>query len=338
MAHVAPAQQTAPFGTLAAPMMVVAETVNGVFGAPRTVAVDSLQLHPFAHALHYGSVCFEGLKAHRGSDGVVRLFRADRHAERLSASARRLSLPDPGPDLVLEMIKQTVEANLAEAPASPGALYLRPVLLGTEPNIGAAAAPSTEAMLYVVASPVGDYFSGGQRPLTVLVETTLPRTTPQFGQVKTGANYAMALGPTLEAKRRHGADQVLFAPGGDVQETGAANFLMIDQTRIITKALDGSFLHGVTRDSVLTIGADLGLDIEERDVTVDELLTWASHGEAALAGTAAVLASVGTLIIGEERIAVAGGVGPVTERLRASLFALQRGDAPDTRGWTIQVG
>lgn len=193
-------------------------------------------------------------------------------------------------------------------------------------------------MLVVLASPVGEYFSGGSRALRLLVETTLPRTTPQFGEAKAGANYVMALAVTRRAKAQYGVDQVLFAPGGDVQETGAANFLLLDDRRVVTKPLGGSFLHGVTRDSILTIARDLDYTVEERDVSVDELLAWAEHGEAALAGTAAVLSGVGTLVHDGREVAVGGGVvGPTTERLRESLLAVQRAQAPDSYGWTVEV-
>lgn len=329
---------TPPFGTVAAPMMVVSHSVNGVFEPPQVVPVKPLELHPFAHALHYGSSCFEGLKAHRGTDGEVRVFRAQRHARRLAESAVRLSLPEIDPQHVLAMIEMAVRANLDVTPPAPGALYLRPVLLGTDPNIGAAAAPSADALLYVIASPVGDYFAGGMRPLTLLVETQVPRTTPQFGQVKTGANYAMALNVTLAAQRDYQADQVLFAPGGDVQETGAANFLLLDAQRVVTRALDGSFLHGVTRDSVLTLARDLGFVVEERDISVDEVVDWAGRGEAALAGTAAVLSGVGTLILDDHRITVGTGeVGEVTQKLRNALVAVQQGEREDAHGWTTVV-
>lgn len=339
MSSTVPASTTAPFGTVEAATMVVAETVSGVFSAPRAEPVRPLTIHPFAHGLHYGSACFEGLKAHRGPDGVVRIFRAEAHAARLCASARSLHLPDPGERLVLDMITMVVTENLLDVPDAPGALYVRPVLLGTDPNIGAAAAPSAEALLYVVASPVGDYFARGQRPLTLFVETDLPRTTPQFGRIKTGANYAMALGPTLQARADHDADQILFAPGGDVQETGAANFLLLDDERVVTRALDATFLHGVTRDSVLTLARDLGLAVEERHVTVDELRRWAARGEAALSGTAAVLSGVGTLIMGGDRVTVGDGeVGAVTQRLRAALHDIQRGLREDVHGWTRVAG
>ena len=324
------------FGTVAAGHMVVAEATAGTFGPPRVIPTSELTFHPFAHCLHYGSTCFEGLKAHRGVDGVVRVFRPDRHVARMRRTAGLVQLPVPPAELLGDMIIAAVEANLAEVPAAPGALYLRPMLLGTDPNIGAAASPSTSALLAVVASPVGDYFAGGVRPLSLLVETQVPRTTPQFGEAKAGANYLMALGITRRAREELGCDQVLFAPGGQVQETGAANFLLFDSERVVTRALDSTFLHGVTRDSVLTLARDRGMTVEERDVDVDELLAW--QGEAALAGTAAVLSGVGTLVHGGTRHTVGDGtVGPVTLALRDGLAAIQRGEVEDVHGWTRPV-
>ena len=213
-------------------------------------------------------------------------------------------------------------------------------MLGTEENIGAAATPSSDTLLYVLASPVGDYFSGGIRPLAVAIETDQPRTTPQFGMVKSGANYVMALRPTLEAKKKLGIDQVLFCPGGEVQETGASNFLLIDAERVVTPALTTSFLHGVTRDSLLKLAKDLGYQVEERTVTVDEVVAWAKRpgAEAALAGTAAVLSPVGKLVHKGEAIAVGdGGIGTHTMKLRAALTDIHTGAAPDNYGWTTTV-
>ncbi len=333
-----PPAPTAPFGTLFATTMTSVSWRGGEWTDPVVGPVENLSLHPATHALHYASACFEGLKAHRGVDGIVRLFRLDRHVARMRISADLLLLPAPPPDLLSGMIISTVAANRDEVPASPGSLYLRPTLLGTERNIGAAGSPSTEALLYVLASPVGDYFAGGDHALRIAVETRRPRTTPQFGRVKSGANYVMALGITQEAKREVGADQVLFAPGGDVQETGASNFLLLDEGRIVTKALDESFLHGVTRDSVLRLAADLGYAVEERDITVDEVVEWTSHGEAALAGTAAVLSGVGEVVVdGTTRRFGDGGVGANTRRLREALTAIHLGVSPDPYGWTTPV-
>lgn len=328
----------APFGTVFAERMAVSRYADGAFSAPQLEPVAPLDLHPAAHVLHYGSACFEGMKAHRGVDGKVRLFRADRHVERMRVSAGLLHLPVPDADLLHDMIRDTVADARDLVPDPPGSLYVRPVLLGTEANVGAAAAPSKTALLYILTSPVGDYFAGGIRPLKVAVETEQPRTTPQFGRVKSGANYVMALGITLDAKRELGVDQVLFAPGGDVQETGASNFLLLDDDRVVTRGLDDSFLHGVTRDSILRLARDLGYTVEERDLSLDELERWADHGEAALSGTAAVLSGVGTLVIdGREVVMGDGEVGPNTLRLRQSLTDVQTAAAPDDHGWTEPV-
>jgi branched-chain amino acid aminotransferase len=325
------------FGTVAAGHMVVAEATDGTFGPARVIPTGELTFHPFAHCLHYGSTCFEGMKAHRGVDGVVRIFRPDRHVARMRRTAGLVQLPVPPADLLESMVVSAVEANLAEVPEAPGALYLRPMLLGTDPNIGAAASPSRSALLAVVASPVGDYFAGGVRPLSLLVETEVPRTTPQFGEAKAGANYLMALGITRRAREELGCDQVLFAPGGQVQETGAANFLLFAPDRVVTRALDSTFLHGVTRDSILMLARDRGMAVEERDVSVEELLAW--PGEAALSGTAAVLSGVGTLVHDGVRHQVGDGqVGPVTLALRDGLTAIQRAEVEDVHGWMRAVG
>jgi branched-chain amino acid aminotransferase len=184
---------------------------------------------------------------------------------------------------------------------------------------------------------VWDYFAGGMKPLRILMEPA-PRSAPHLGVVKTGGNYAAALGPTLAARREHKVDQVLFCPDGEVQETGAANFLLLREGQILTRSLDSTFLHGVTRDSLLTLARDLGYSIEERIVTVEETLNWVATGEAALSGTAAVLAGVGTLIWQGREITVADGqVGPVTRALRAALVDVQRGVTPDRFGWLTPV-
>ncbi|MDH5371665.1 MAG: branched-chain amino acid aminotransferase [Acidimicrobiia bacterium] len=329
-----PAHQTAPFGAVFTDKMALSRWDGEQFEQPHLEPVGPLPIHPAAHVLHYSSSVFEGLKAHRGTNGELRLFRLDRHIERMQDSARLLCLPPPDGPLLEQMVIDVVHAARDVIPKPPGSLYLRPTLIGTEANVGAAAAPSKEALLYVLASPVGDYFSGGVRPLKVVVEEHRPRSTPTFGMAKTGANYAAALGLIMEAKHTHSADQVLFAPGGDVQETGAANFILLNDQRVLTKPLDPSFLPGVTRDSVLAIARDLGYDVVERNFTIDEMLEFAEDGEAALSGTAAVLAGIGTILhAGREHRVGDGEVGPNTLRLRAALTELQTGATPDVHGW-----
>ena len=330
--------QNAPFGSILTDKMAVASFRDGAWGEAEIRVTGPLEIHPAAHALHYGSSCFEGFKAYRRADGSIQIFRMDRHIERMRQSARVLVLPEPDPVLLASMVKTLVDRCRDDVPETPGSLYLRPLLFGTMPNIGAAATPSTEAMLVVLASPVWDYFSGGMKPLKILVEEVAQRCAPHLGVVKTGSNYAAAMGPTLAARRQWGVDQVLFCPGGEVQETGASNFVLIRDGELLTRSLDSSFLHGVTRDSLLVIARDLGYRVSERVFTVAEMLDWVKTGEAALSGTAAVLAGVGTLVRAGVEYKVAGGdVGPHTRKLRAALVAVQQGEAADRYGWLTKV-
>ena len=328
----------AQFGTVFCDHMTIARFENGRWSEAAIEPLAPLPMHPASHVFHYASTCFEGFKAYRWPDGKARIFRLRDHVARMQRSARSLHLPIPEADLLAGMVEDLVRKQLEDIPEPPSSLYLRPTLIGTLPNIGAAAAPSTEATLFVIASPVGDYFAGGARPLKLLVADTFARSTEQLGSTKTGGNYAAALGPTLDAKEKYGVDQVLFCPGGDVQETGAANFLLISDDEIITKPLNTSFLHGMTRASILALAKDLGYRVNERDFTVTELLEWVATYEAALSGTAAALTPVGMLVYDGDEIPVRdGGAGPNTEKLRKALQAIQYGNAPDTHGWLTEV-
>jgi branched-chain amino acid aminotransferase len=318
--------------------MVVAKYRDGKWSQMEARPVGTLDIHPAAHVLHYASTCFEGFKAYRWADGSINVFRMDRHIERMRQSARALVLPEPDAGQLAQMIRAAVDQNRKDVPEAPGALYMRPLLFGTTPNIGAAATPADEATLVVLASPVWDYFAGGMKPLRIYVEDVNSRTATQTGRVKTGGNYAAALGPTLEARKQFKADQVLFAPGGEVQETGAANFLLIKKGKILTRSLDSTFLHGVTRDSLLTMARDDGYSVDERVFNVPEMLEWTQDGEAALSGTAAVLAGVGVLIHHGKEYQLSGGeVGPTTQALRQKLVSIQRGEIADRHGWITRI-
>jgi branched-chain amino acid aminotransferase len=326
--------QRPPFGTLLTSHMAVATYQGARWSGTEIKPVAAIELSPAAHVLHYASTCFEGFKAFRRADGSIHIFRMDRHIERMRQSARLLVLPEPDAAQLADMVRAVINRCRDAVPEAPGALYLRPILFGTSANIGAAATPTAEAMLIVLASPVWDYFAGGVKPLRILVDDENTRSAAQMGMVKTGGNYAAALGPTLRARAKHQVDQVLFCPGGQVQETGAANFLLIRDGELMTRSLDTTFLHGVTRDSLLTLARDLGYKVRERPFDVAEMLDWVKSGEAALSGTAAVLAGVGTLIYrGTEHQVAAGDVGPLTRALRAQLVAVQQGEAPDRHGW-----
>lgn len=330
----------AMFGTEFMPEMALTSYSNNNWSKAEHVASDSISMHPGAHVLHYSSTCFEGLKAFSHADGSINIFRMDQNLNRFEQSSRLLSLPEIDKQQVADMIIELVRKYKADVPLPPGSMYIRPTHIGTEPSIGKAAAPSLTSLLYVLLSPVGDYFAGGARPLRILLDEKGVRCAPHMGMIKSGGNYASALGPILAAKDSVQADQILFCPDGDVQETGAANFILIDGNEVITKALDTSFLHGVTRDSVLTIAKDLGMTVSERDICVEELLDRAKkpNVEAALSGTAAVLTPVGTFIHNNiEHQVGTGKAGNTTLKLRQTLNDIQWGKQADTHNWLLKV-
>lgn len=330
----------AAFGTVFMPQMTMATYEDGQWSDVRIVPSDRLEFHPGAHVLHYSSTCFEGLKAFRHDNGDICIFRMDANIRRLAQSSQLLSLPSFEPEQLQQMIVDIVSQFKDDVPAPPGSMYIRPTHIGTEPAIGKAAAPSNSSLMYVLLSPVGDYFAGGATALRLLLDEDGMRCAPHMGMVKSGGNYASALGPISEARDKVAADQVLFCPNGDVQETGAANFILIDGNEIITKGLDSSFLHGITRDSILEIARDMGMTVSERDLSVSELLERAAKPgtEAALSGTAAVLTPVGTLIHKDREYQVGSGeAGPTTLKLRQALNDIQWGKAEDVHGWLTRL-
>lgn len=325
----------AVFGSVFHAQMPVLAYENGAWQPVRWQSSDSLTLAPGAHSLHYGSECFEGLKAFRQADDSIVLFRPDANIARMQQSARLLNLPVPDADAFKAALIELVARAAEEIPDAPAALYLRPTLIGTDPVIGKAGVGSDTALLYILASPVGDYFKAGA-PMKLVVETEHARCAPHMGRVKCGGNYASALPFVQKAKAEHGAHQVLFCPKGDVQETGASNFALIKGNEIITKPLSDEFLHGVTRDSVLTIAKDLGYTVSERNFTVAELQEAVENGaEAILTGTAAVISPVTSFVINGKEIHTHS-----QERgnaIRKAITDIQYGLAADTHQWLVKV-
>lgn len=326
----------AAFGTTFTDTMAIATYSADGWSPVAFRPVSPLALHPGAHVLHYASSCFEGLKAYRHGDGSVHIFRLGRHVERLRRSAELLCLPVPDAAMLETAIRGTVDAARDAVPERPGALYLRPVLIGTDPSIGSAGSAATEALFYVIASPVGSYFGDDPAGLKILLDDRHMRSAPHFGAAKSGGNYASALRPVLEARRDWGVDQVVFCPGGDVQEAGAANFFLLDDSRLVTRPADDAILHGITRSSLLALAVTLGYEAQERPITVTEVLTWSRTAEAALSGTAAILAPIGILVHGGREYRV-GGSGASARRLRDALSEIHYGEREDSFGWLSPV-
>ncbi|PID66745.1 MAG: branched-chain-amino-acid transaminase [Gammaproteobacteria bacterium] len=297
----------------------------------------TLPLHPATHVLHYASACFEGMKAFRADNGDIYVFRLDDHIKRMQNSAKGLYLPVPDGKQLKSMIIDLLAKYREQVPAFPHSAYIRPTLFGTDTAIGRAAAPSETAMLFVLISPVGDYFSP-EHKMRVLMNTEDLRCAPHIGAIKSGGNYASALSLVMSAAEKYQAQQVIFAPNGDVQETAAANCLLINDKEVLTKGLCSAFLPGITRDSILQVAQSLGYTVSERDISAAELIDWSKDGEIALSGTAAVLAPVGEVVYQDTVYTVNHGrEAKNTMKLRQALNDIQRGVAKDTFHWLTKV-
>ncbi len=303
-----------------------------------------LVLDPAALVFHYGQEIFEGLKAYCGEGGHVYMFRPRNNIERMNASAERVCMPRIDGHLFMQGMLGLVRADIGWVPRSPGtSLYIRPTCIATQPAIGVRA--SSEYLFYIILSPSGAYFTGGFEPISILVEDSKARAAPGgVGDAKAGGNYAASLVATRKAKER-GFSQVLWLDAARheyIEEAGTMNaFFVIDGT-LVTPPLNGSILAGITRDSVIQIARDQGMRVEERPISIQEIVrAWRVGGleESFGTGTAAVIAPVGELCYKGELMPINGGrPGGITRRLYDELVGIQTGTRPDPRGWRVPVG
>ena len=304
-----------------------------------------LTLDPAAAVLHYAQEIFEGLKAYRLDDGTMALFRAQDNARRFNASARRLAMPELPEDVFVEAVRQLALADRAWfPPVQGGSLYMRPFMIATEPFLGVR--PATQYKFMVICSPAGNYFKSGAPAVTIWVSEDYTRAAPGgTGAAKCGGNYAASLVPHAEAVA-HGADQVCFLDAAEhcwVEELGGMNvFFAFDDGALITPPLSGTILAGITRDSLIRLARDAGLEVREQRYTLEQWRADAASGrlvECFACGTAAVVTPIGRVAGNHGEFAVGGGVpGQLTTRLRDRLVAIQRGAAPDPHGWVTRLG
>jgi len=296
-------------------------------------------LDPACLVFHYAQEIFEGLKAYKWADNSVALFRPEMNARRFNLSADRLCMPQVPEELFLGGIEELVRLEKEWIPSTEGtSLYIRPTMIAVEPVLGVK--PSDHYYFYVILSPVGAYYASGFKPVKILVEDTYVRATPGgTGEAKTGGNYASSLKAGLEAKKK-GFDQVLWLDGVHkryIEEVGAMNMFFAYADRLVTAPLEGSILHGITRDSVLQLAANFGMKVEERKIDVTELMNDIRSGklsEAFGSGTAAVVTPVGALSYRDECLSVGdGGVGTLTQKLYDTLTGIQYGRIEDSFGW-----
>ena len=303
-----------------------------------------LVLDPATSVLHYGQAIFEGLKAYRQPDGGVALFRPELNAARFQRSARRLAMAEVPVELFLGAIQALVRADRDWVPVKPGeSLYIRPLELGTDAFLGVR--PSATYRFLVFGSPAGDYFPAGLRPVSVWLSREYVRAAPGgTGEAKCAGNYAASLVAQVQAAEQ-GCDQVVWLDAIEhryVEEMGGMNLYFVHADgRLLTPSLTGTLLPGVTRDSILTLGRDLGLEVVEDRITTDEWEKGCLDGsitEVFACGTAAVVTPVGTVKHAEGSFTVGDGEpGATTMKLREMLLGIQQGARPDDHGWMRRV-
>ncbi|RNF97657.1 branched-chain amino acid aminotransferase [Streptomyces botrytidirepellens] len=303
-----------------------------------------LSLDPANMTLHYAQTIFEGLKAYRQPDGTVATFRPEQNAERFQASARRMAMPELPVDLFLAACDALVTQDRAWVPGSGEAsLYLRPFMIASEVGLGVR--PANEYLFVVIASPAGAYFPRGVHPVSVWLSEEYVRAAPGgTGTAKAGGNYAASLVAQAQAAEQ-GCDQVVWLDAIErrwIEEMGGMNLYFVYGNRIVTPELSGSLLPGITRASLLRIAEDLGYEVAEGRISVDDWREGNEDGsltEVFACGTAAVITPVGSVKSARASWTVADGQpGEVTTKLRKALLDIQTGAAPDPHGWLHRVG
>lgn len=324
-------------------MLVMPYDVARGWHEPEVRPYAPFSLDPAAMVLHYGQAIFEGLKAYRGQDDGVYLFRPLANLERMNRSAARMCMPQLSVETAFAGLQALLRVDADWVPRADGAsLYIRPTMVATEAGLGVR--PAKEYLFFIIMSPVGAYYPEGFNPVKIFVTDTYVRAVAGgVGEAKTAGNYAASIMAAVEAQKQ-GFTQVLWLDARErrfVEEVGTMNIFFVFRDRIITPPLSGSILPGITRDSVLHLLADWGLPVEERQIAIDEVLAASENGELLEVfgtGTAAVISPVGSLHYrGQDCLINQGKTGKLAQRLFAELTAIQHGRAADPYGWVIRL-
>lgn len=310
---------------------------------PRIVPYQPISLEPSCMVFHYGQEMFEGLKAYKAQDGRTLLFRPDKNIERANRTNKRICIPQIPEEDFLQALKEVVKTDEAWIPSKPGtSLYIRPFIIATDEFLGVR--PSSTYLFMIILCPVGAYYPEGLNPVKIWIEDEYVRSVRGgIGEAKTGGNYAASLAAQVKA-HEDGYSQVLWLDGVErkyIEEVGAMNIFFKISGKVVTPALNGSILPGVTRDTAICLLREWGLEVEERRVCVDELLSAAGDGsleEVWGTGTAAVISPVGHLRFGDTVIQIKdGGIGEISQKLYDTVTGIQLGKVKDTFGWTAEV-
>ena len=309
----------------------------------RIVPYQEISLAPSAMVFHYGQTMFEGLKAYRGDHGEAYLFRPDMNAKRANVSNDRLCIPNIPEEDFVQAIKELVSVDKEWIPTDPGtSLYIRPFIIATDAFLGVA--PSATYLFIIILSPSGAYYESGLAPVGIWIEDEYVRAVRGgMGFAKTGGNYAASLIAQVKA-HDEGFSQVLWLDGVErkyIEEVGAMNIAFKIDGKIVTPELNGSILPGITRNSVLFLCRHWGMEVEERKVSVDELIEAQKSGkleEVFGTGTAAVISPVGKLRYKDDVFTIGdGSIGPVTQKLYDTITGIQTGAIKDEFGWRVRV-
>ena len=318
------------------------EEGKGWFDA-RIVPFEKISLSPAAMVYHYGQEMFEGLKAYKGDDGKVRLFRPEMNAKRANESNKRLCIPEIPVEDFVQAVSELVKVEQDWIPTAPGtSLYIRPFVIATDEFLGVA--PSKTYLFMIIVSPSGAYYSSGLAPVGIWIEDEYVRAVKGgIGFAKTGGNYAASLAAQVKA-HDDGYSQVLWLDGVErkyIEEVGAMNIFFKINGKIVTPMLNGSILPGVTRNSVINLCKHWGMEVEERKISVEELLEAQKNGtleEVFGTGTAAVISPVGKLRYMDDVMVIGdGNIGPVSQKLYDTVTGIQWGKLPDELGWVVEL-
>ncbi len=329
------------FGYVKTDYRFVANFKDGKWDEGELITDENVVINECAGVLQYAQTCFEGLKAYTTEDGKIVCFRPDLNAQRMAESCERLKMPVFPVDKFIEAVERTVAANADFVPpyGSGATLYLRPYMFGSNAVIGVK--PATEYQFRIFATPVGPYFKGGVKPLTLRI-SDLDRAAPMgTGHIKAGLNYAMSLYNIVDA-HECGFDENMYVDSATrthIEETGGANIIFITKDNKVVTPKSNTILPSITRRSLMVVAKEyLGLEVEERAVNVSELADFAECG---LCGTAAVISPVGKVVDHGKEICFPAGMtemGPVTKKLYDTLTGIQMGRLPAPEGWIKVIG
>ncbi len=329
-----------PFGYIKTDYNVRCYYRNGKWGELEVSSDENISLHMAAVALHYGQEAFEGMKAFRGKDGKIRLFRWEENAHRMQSSAQGIMMAELPDDIFFDAVKKVIKLNERFVPpyGSGASLYIRPLLIGSGPQVGVK--PASEYLFLVFVTPVGPYFKEGFKPVDMMITESYDRAAPLgTGKYKVGGNYAASL-TSMDVAHNNGYASVIYLDAKEkkyIDECGPANFFGIKNNTYITPKSD-SILPSITNKSLIKLAESIGLKAERRPVPLEELATFEEVGAC---GTAAVITAIKKIVDVDKNITYEyckdGKPGPVSTKLYHKLQAIQMGDEPDEFGWVTVV-